>query len=61
MITNIDLSEELSASANEDMLPNARGPTPPSQVAQCYPMVESTACAYDSFGMHDDTTKVMDA
>ena len=61
IITDVDLSEELSAGANEDVMPNAWGPTPPSQITQGYPMVEGTAFSYDSFGMHDDTTKVMDA
>src|SRR5216683_3069548 len=61
IITNVDLSEELSAGANEDVMPNAWSPTPPSQVAQGYPMIEGTAFSYDSFGMHDDTTEVMDA
>jgi hypothetical protein len=57
IITNVDLSEELSTGANQDVMPNVWGPTLPDR--QGYS--EGTAFSYDSFGMHDDTTKVLDA
>src|ERR1700704_6518956 len=43
IITNGDLSEELSAGANEDVMPNVWGSPPTSQITQGYPMVEGTA------------------
>ena len=61
MITNVDVSEDFSAGANEDVIPNAWRPTPASQVSQGDSMVEGTAFSYDSFGMHDDAAEVMNA
>jgi len=46
---------------HEDVIPNAGSPIPPSQTSQSYPMMVGAAFSYDSFGMHNDTTEVMDA
>ena len=46
---------------NENVIPNAWSPTSPSQIPQSYPMRVGAAFSYDSFGMHNDTTEVMDA
>ena len=62
LITASDLSKELSASANKDVMPTVWGPALPSQIAQGYSLVERIQPSpRDSFGRHDDTTKVMDA
>src|SRR5262249_59471041 len=42
IITNVDLSEELSAGANEDVMPNAWSPTPPPPIAPRFPLVAGT-------------------
>ena len=42
MITYVDLSEELRAGTNEDIMPHAWSPAPSSQISQGYTMVEST-------------------